>query len=172
MPLTPVIRPAADDDAAAIGRIYDAGVATRQATFSTGAHTAAERRAWLAAREPRAPVFVADVDDTVVGWSALAPFSRRSWYDAVAEYTVYVAPEFHGRGVGRALLDHLMTTAPQFGYEKLIGVIIAENAPGLALARAGGFRTVGTHLAHGRMDGAWRDVTIVERHLTHPHPAD
>ncbi len=160
-----VIRRAGGEDAGAIGRIYDEAAATGTATFATGPHPADERRAWLAARGDRAPVWCAVHGGDVVGWSALAPFSHREWYAGVAEYTVYVAGAAHGRGIGRAMLDALIAAAPAFGYWKLVGMILPENAAGLALARGAGFREVGTHRAHARRDGAWRDVTIVERHL-------
>ena len=104
-------------------------------------------------------------DGAVAAWSALAPFSHRPWYAGVAEYTVYVAAARQGRGIGGRMLDALLGEAPRYGYWKLVGMILPENAAGLALARRAGFRVVGTHLAHGRRDGRWRDVTIVERHL-------
>lgn len=160
-----VIRRAASADAGAIGRIYDEAAATGTATFATGPHTAEERRAWLAARGDRAPVWAGALDGEVVAWSALAPFSHRTWYAGVAEYTVYVAGMAHGRGIGGAMVRGLIAEAPAFGYWKLVGMILPENAAGLALARGAGFREVGTHRAHARRDGAWRDVTIVERHL-------
>ncbi len=163
MPL--LIRPARDADAGAIGTIYDEAAAGGSATFATGPHTAAERRIWLAGRDTRAPVWCGLIDDEVVAWSALAPFSHRTWYAGVAEYTVYVAAAHHGEGIGRRMLDDLAREAPGFGYWKLVGMILADNAAGLALARGAGFHEVGTHRAHARREGAWRDVTIVERHL-------
>lgn len=162
---TLIIRPAATGDAGRIGEIYDEGVAEGNATFATGPHTADERRAWLAARGDRAPVFCAERGGDVIAWSALAPFSRRPWFDGVAEYTVYVSRAARGTGVGRAMLRHLVAAAPGFGYWKLVGVIMAENAAGLALAQRSGFRMVGTYRGHGRLDGAWRDVSMVELHL-------
>lgn len=159
------IRPAVPDDAAAIGAIYDQGISDGIATFATGPHTATERRAWLLGRSGRAPVFCAVLEGRIAGWSALAPFSHRPWYDGVAEYTVYVAHGVRGAGVGAALLDHLIATAPGLDYWKLVGMILPENAPGLALARRAGFTVVGTHRAHGRIGDVWRDVTVVERHL-------
>lgn len=159
------IRPATPDDAGAIGAIYDEGIGDGNATFATGPHTAEERAAWLAARPARAPVFCLDVDGRVVGWSALAPFSHRAWYDGVAEYTVYVAHAGRGAGLGGRLLRHLVEVAPGLGYWKLVGMILPENPSGLALARAAGFAVVGTHRGHGRIAGRWRDVTVVERHL-------
>jgi phosphinothricin acetyltransferase len=160
-----VIRRAEPGDAAAIGVIYDEAAAGGLATFATGPHTADERRRWLAARGERAPVWAGERDGEVVAWSALAPFSHREWYAGVAEYTVYVAARHHGRGLGRQMLRALVREAPAFGYWKLVGMILPENAAGLALARGSGFRVVGTHRAHARREGRWRDVSIVELHL-------
>jgi L-amino acid N-acyltransferase YncA len=110
-------------------------------------------------------VWVLDDAGAIRAWSALAPFSHRPWYDGVAEYTVYVAGDSRGAGLGATMLDHLITEAPAFGYWKLMGMILDGNAAGLALATSRGFREVGVHRAHGRVGGTWRDVTVVELHL-------
>ena len=159
------IRRATTDDAAGIGVIYDEAIGGGAATFATGPHPKDERRGWLAGRAATAPVFVADDAGHRVAWSALAPFSHRSWYSGVGEYTVYVAGAARGRGVGLAMVEHLIIEAPAFGYWKLVGLIFPENAAGLALARAGGFRVVGTLQSHGRLNDQWRDITLLERHL-------
>jgi phosphinothricin acetyltransferase len=165
---TLAIRPAEPRDAGALAAIYDEGIASGLATFATGPHTAEERRGWLAARGERAPVYVGEHDGAVVAWSALAPFSRRRWYSGVAEYTAYVSNAARGLGVGGALVRHLIEVAPAFGYWKLVGMILPENGPGLALARSAGFQVVGTYRAHAKLNGVWRDVTVVERHLEVP----
>lgn len=160
------IRRAAGTDAPAIGEIYDEGVASGIATFASGPHGPDERRAWLAARPEGAPVFIAeDQSGLVLAWSALAPYSHREWYSGVAEYTVYVRREHRTGGLGTKMLSHLIRTAPEYGYWKLVGMILPENSAGLRLAEREGFRLVGTHRAHGRIEGRWRDVTLVERHL-------
>jgi phosphinothricin acetyltransferase len=166
-----VIRPATPADAGGIGAVYDEGIADGTATFATGTHPPEERLRWLQGRAPNAPVFVAVRGDALLGWSALAPLSRRSWYHGVAEYTAYVARASRGAGVGGRLLGHLVRTAPEYGYWKLVGMILADNDHGLALAARHGFRVVGTYRAHARMDGRWRDVTLVERHLELPPEA-
>lgn len=160
------VRRAVPSDAGAIGAIYDAAIASGVATFASGAHPADERAAWLADRGARAPVWVLEQGDVMLGWSALAPFSHRPWYEGVAEYTVYMATSARGHGLGGGMLDHLVAEAPAFGYWKLVGLILAGNDAGLALALGRGFREVGTHLAHGAVGDEWRDVTIVERHLS------
>lgn len=165
------VRPAGPHDAAAIGAIYDEAVTTGVATFAAGPHTAGERRAWLAARPARAPVFVGVHDGEVRAWSALAPLTHRSWYGGVAEYTVHVARRARGQGLGARMLAHLIGVAGGYGYWKLVGMIISDNAPGLGLARDAGFRVVGTHRGHAPMGGRWRDVTVVELHLGGDPPA-
>ena len=80
----------------------------------------------------------------VVAWSAIAPFSHRAWYAGVGEYTVYVArrlPRARHRAArcSRALAE----AAPSFGYWKLVGMILPENAAGLALAHGSGFHSSG-----------------------------
>ncbi|MBM3634900.1 MAG: N-acetyltransferase family protein [Actinobacteria bacterium] len=160
-----LIRRAGLGDAGTIGAIYDEAIATGVATFAAGLHDADERAAWLAGRGDRAPVWVLERDGGVVAWAALAPFSHREWYDGVAEYTVYVSGTAQGAGVGGQMLDHLIGEAPALGYWKLVGMVLEGNDAGLALARRRGFREVGTHRAHGHVNGAWRDVTVVELHL-------
>ena len=85
------IRPADLPDAGRIGEIYDEAIAAGDATFAVGPHPESERRGWLAGRAATAPVFVAETDGAILGWSAVAPFSHRSWFSGVGEYTVYVA---------------------------------------------------------------------------------
>lgn len=159
------IRPATLDDAHRIGEIYDEAIAAGNATFAEPPHPESERRGWLAGRAATAPVFVADAEGEVLGWSAIAPFSHRSWFSGVGEYTVYVTRSARGRRIGTGLLDDLILKAPAFGYWKLVGLIFPENAAGLALARRAGFADVGVFRDHGRLDGEWRDISIVERHL-------
>jgi L-amino acid N-acyltransferase YncA len=161
-----VIRAASASDAGSIGEIYDEAIATGIATFASGGHSPEERRAWLDARPDVAPVFVAtDPTGSVVAWGALAPYSHREWYAGVAEYTVYVTADNQARGLGAKMISHLIEAAPTYGYWKLVGMILPENTAGLRLAARAGFRTVGTHRAHGQVVGRWRDVVLVERHL-------
>jgi phosphinothricin acetyltransferase len=76
-----------------------------------------------------------------------------------------VATDARSRGIGGTLLDHLIVEAPTFGYWKLVGMIFPENAAGLALAHSRGFTGVGVFRSHGRLQGDWRDISLVERHL-------
>jgi ribosomal protein S18 acetylase RimI-like enzyme len=52
-----------------------------------------------------------------------------------------VAPEFRGRGIGKALLDAAADDARRLGYCKLTLEVRADNHKALELYRRAGFRT-------------------------------
>jgi len=110
-----------------------------------------------------APRLVARDGGTVVGWAALAPFSRRACYRGVAENSVYVARASRGRGAGRALLEELVRRAEAAGIWTIQAGILAGNDASVALHERCGFRVVGTRERIARKDGAWRDVVLMER---------
>jgi L-amino acid N-acyltransferase YncA len=159
-----VIRPAGERDIEAIADIYNEGIATRLATFETEPRTAADVQAWLVAGE-RLPVLVAEEGATVLGWARILAYSDRPVYEGVGEVSVYVAEHARGRGLGRALLEELQRNATELGYWKLVGKLFTANAASAGMVRSCGWREVGMHHKHSRLDGEWRDVLLVERVL-------
>jgi L-amino acid N-acyltransferase YncA len=159
-----VIRPAGGRDTEAIADIYNEGIATRLATFETEPRTAADVELWLAAGD-RLPTLVAEEDDVVLGWARVLAYSDRPVYAGVGEVSVYVAEHARGRGLGRRLLDALQQRAKELGYWKLVGKLFTANAASAAMVRRCGWREVGMHHRHSRLDGEWRDVLLVERVL-------
>ena len=143
----------------AVASIFEEGIATRNATFETRAPT---WEAWDAAhlKDHR---FVAYRGNHIVGWAALSPYSSRCCYAGVAEVSVYVAEGARGHGVGRALLQELVTSAEGAGIWTLEAGIFPENKASLRLHHGCGFRTVGLRERIGRLDGIWRDVLLLER---------
>ena len=159
------VRTARRDDAAAIARIYNQGIEDRIATLETELRTPEERRQWMAARAARHPVVVAMSGGQVVGWGSLNSFNPRPAYDHVVDLSVYVERGWRGRGVGRALLEHLLPLAKSLGYHKMVLATFPENEPGVALYRKMGFTPVGVYREQGQLDGRWVDVLIMERLL-------
>jgi phosphinothricin acetyltransferase len=159
------IRAAGVEDAAAICTIYNQGIEDRIATLETELRTPEERRQWMAARAARHPVVVAVSAGDVVGWGSLNSFNPRPAYDHVVDLSVYVERGWRGRGVGHALLQHLLPLAKTLGYHKMVLATFPDNAMGLALYRRMGFTPVGVYHEQGRLDGRWVDVLIMERLL-------
>jgi L-amino acid N-acyltransferase YncA len=155
------VRDAESADAEAIASIYNEGLAGRESTFETEPRSAAD---FLDSIGPL-PALVAELDGDVVGCAWTTRYSERPCYAGVLECSVYVRAAARGRGIGTALCDRLADLAERRGFHKLLGKLFATNEASLRLTRRCGFREVGTHLRHGRLDGEWRDVLLVERLL-------
>ncbi len=156
------IRPAAPPDAPDIARIYNQGIAGRQATFETRPRGADDVAEWLGRR---GPVLVAEDAGRILGFARVGAYSDREVYAGVGEYGIYVDAAARGAGVGARLLDALVAAAEEAGYHKLTSKLFTSNEASLALARRCGFAEVGVHRRHARLDGEWRDVLVVERLL-------
>ena len=159
------LRPATQDDAGAICRIYNQGIEDRVATLETELRTPEERRWWLAGRDPRHPVIVAEEDGEVVGWASLNAFSPRASYRFVADFSIYVERGRRGKGIGHQLMARLVALARDHGYHKMALATLPGNAAGLRLYEAFGFRTVGVYREQGQVDGRWVDTVIMEKLL-------
>ena len=156
-----IVRPGEPADVAAIAAIYNEGIEDRIATFETAPRAPEDLLGWTGDGAP--PLVVAEDGGEVLGWARAGEYSDRCVYAEVAEYAVYVARAARGRGVGRALLEALAADAENKGYHKLLSRIFPENEASLALARACGFREVGVHRRHGKLDGEWKDTVVVEK---------
>jgi phosphinothricin acetyltransferase len=156
----PAIRAAGPGDAEAMAAIFREGIDDRLATFETVPASVAEMAALTASGRP---VLVAEREGEVVGWAKVAAYADgHDYYATVGEATLYVARGARRTGVGGALLTALAAVAERAGYHKLVGKVMSDNEASIELLRRCGWRQVGVHLRHGRLDGAWRDVVVVE----------
>ena len=149
----------APDDWTAVRDIYEAGIATGNATFETSAPSWS---AWDSSHLP-AHRMVASIDQSIVGWAALSPVSDRCVYAGVAENSVYIHSDHRGAGVGRALLVALLASAEKAGIWTIQTGIFPENTASLALHERCGYRVVGRRERIGRLQGVWRDTLFLER---------
>lgn len=155
------IREARQNDADSIANIYNQGIEDRGATFETGLRSSDDIREKLA--QHRFPMLVAVDSDDILGWAELSAYRPRHCYAGIAEFSIYLDRAARGRGIGRQLLTALVAIAQERGFWKLVSRIFPFNAASRGLCRACGFREVGVYEKHGRLDGQWLDVVIVER---------
>ncbi|MEJ2359346.1 MAG: arsinothricin resistance N-acetyltransferase ArsN1 [Deinococcales bacterium] len=156
------VEPARKGDCAAIARIYNEGIEDRIATFETRLRSAREIEGWL---DGRHPVVVVRDGGVVLAFAACSEYRSRVCYRDIAEFSVYVAREARGRGLGALALDGLAGAAVAAGLRKLVSRVFVENVASRRLLARRGFREVGVYRRHGRLDGVWRYVVIVERLL-------
>lgn len=159
-----LIREATMADAEAIRAIYNHAVLHTTAVFDYAARSEEAQLAWMQAKaEQNLPVLVAETDDAVAGYCSYGPYRPWPAYLHSVENSVYVAPEHHGKGIGRALLAPLLETAKTRGVHTMIAGITAGNEASLRLHRSFGFENAGTVREVGWKFERWLDVTFLQK---------
>jgi L-amino acid N-acyltransferase YncA len=150
------------NDAPFLAGIYNEGIEDRVATFETRPRSVEDVRGWF---DESHPIVVVEEDGRILAFASTSMYRPRDCYAGIAEVSVYVARESRRRGAGRVALKELIKQAQAKGFWKLVSRVFPENKASRALIRSLGFSEVGIFEKHGRLDGVWRDVVIVERHL-------
>jgi phosphinothricin acetyltransferase len=159
------LRLATLDDAEAIRAIYNLEVTTSTATFDLVPRSLEDQRSWLAARSGAHAAVVATDAGDVLGFGSLSPWRDRPAYATTVEDSVYVHRDHHGKGVGKAILNELLTTGTAHGFHACLARIVGGHEASIALHAACGFEVVGTEREVGRKFGRWLDVVLMERLL-------
>jgi len=144
----------------AVRDIYEAGIATGEATFQT---EAPPWNTWDAAHLETCRLVARDEYDAVIGWAALGRVSQRPVYSGVAEVSVYVAERARGQRVGLQLLTALIAASERDGRWMLQASIFPENEASVRLHQRCGFRIVGRRERIACQYGRWRDTLLMER---------
>lgn len=138
-----LIRHATLADLPAIVAIYNSTI-PGYVTADTEPVTVESRVDWFHSYSPNhRPLWVMEIDGVVAGWLGLRSFYGRSAYDITVEVSLYVASDYRRQGVGKALLEYAIETAPQFGITTLLGLVFAKNTPSIRLLEQFGFEQWG-----------------------------
>jgi len=139
------IRIAKFSDLPAIVDIYNQAVPTNQSTANTTPVTVEGRRTWFLEHEQdKHPVFVAEINNQVVGWCSLSVYRPgRSALRFTAEISCYVDSGSHRHGVGRELVNHALKASPSLGIKNVVAVLIDRNEASRKLVEKLGFQQWG-----------------------------
>lgn len=167
-----MIRDAVETDLAEIVAIYNSAIPDRMATADLEPVSVASRQAWFDQHNKRdRPIWVMEVDRAIAGWLSFQSFYGRPAYLATAEISVYVAPTYQRRGVGRQLLSRAIDYSPSLGLKTLLGFIFAHNQPSLQLFNSFGFERWGYLPLVAELDGIERDLNIMGKRICQPQKA-
>lgn len=108
------------------------------------------------------PVIVATLDETIVGFGYYSEFRFREAYKFTVEHSVYVAPNEHGKGVGKVVLRNLINLAKAQKLHTMVGVIDSENESSIAFHEQFGFETVGNIKESGFKFDRWLHSVIMQ----------
>jgi L-amino acid N-acyltransferase YncA len=167
-----IIRPASIDDIPAITAIYNEVIANATAVWTETPVTEDERRAWMQGRLALAyPVRVATDGSSVLGYGTFGDFRAWPGYRYTVEHSIYISADHRGRGIGRTLLDDLVSGARALGKHALIAGIDGENAASIRLHERAGFQQVGHMSQIGRKFRRWLDLIFMQLLLDAPGAA-
>jgi len=162
----PEIRSATADDLNAITAIYAHAVAHGTASYELEPPSPDEMaRRFRALEEEGYPFLVAGIGAEVVGYAYAGAFRPRKAYRFAVEDSIYLAPEWQSRGIGRHLLARLIEECQTMGFRQLIAVIGDGSGQGAASVRlhaALGFSHSGTLAGSGYKFGRWLDTVFMQ----------
>ena len=158
-----LIRDAEVDDLPAILDIHNNAIAESTAIWDEQQVDLADRLAWFEQRRAAGfPVLVCMVDEVVAGYATYGPWRPKSGYRYTVENSVYVAADFHRRGIASLLLTELLRRAGAAGIHAVVAGIETSNTTSIALHEKFGFRIVGQLPEVGVKFGRWLDLTLMQ----------
>ncbi len=166
-----IIRAANAADAPAVAAIYGHHVLHGTGTFEEIPPSEAEIASRIAAVLTEGlPYLVAEAEAEsgghVIGFAYAAPYRPRAAYRYAVEDSVYVDPDHHGRGVGKALVAEVIRLCEARGLRQMVAVVgDSANAGSIGLHRSLGFEQQGVGRSLGFKHGRWLDIVWMQRPL-------
>jgi len=161
------LRDAAAADCAAIQSIYAHHVLHGLASFEEQPPSVEEMRSRRTnVVKLGLPYLVAELDGRIVGYSYATSYRPRAAYRYTIENSVYLRDGMAGRGIGKALLQELISRCQSGRWRQMVAVIgNRDNHGSIALHRSCGFRLIGILAAVGYKHGQWVDTVLMQRAL-------
>lgn len=161
------IRDATAGDVEQITAIHNDAVQNTMAIWNEAPVDAADRLAWLVARQGAGyPVLVAVEGGQVLGYASFGAWRAWPGYRRTVEHSIYVGADQRGRGLGRALLAALIGRARADGKHVMVAGIEGGNLASIRLHEALGFQPVGRFREVGTKFGQWLDLAVMQLTLT------
>jgi L-amino acid N-acyltransferase YncA len=152
-----------EKDMAAVKAIYEYYIEHSTATFHMGAISIEEMREFLYIRHPVYASYLIYTDGAVCGYCFLSHYKKRQAYDRTAEVTVYLKPDYTGKGIGRLALEQLEKAARKAGIKVLMGIITGENQQSIRLFSGEGYEKCGHFRRVGEKFNRVLDVVAFQK---------
>lgn len=157
------IRPYQVEDTQSILDIINYNILNSTALYDYNIRSYEQQKAILEEKiNKNFPVIVAELDGNVVGFGMYSEFRFREAYKYTVEHSVYVNKNFHGKGIGKLLLQELIHLARKQKLHTMIAVIDSENQSSVEFHEKFGFTTVGIIKESGYKFDRWLDSVFMQ----------
>ncbi|WP_394834673.1 GNAT family N-acetyltransferase [Pendulispora rubella] len=160
-----ILERATSDDVPAILALANWAAVNTPANFATEPEPLADWAASFAQSHEKYPWIVARDENRLLGFAKASMHRARGAYRWTAEVSVYVDPDAHRRGIGRALYGALIPCLRAQGYVTLLAGITPPNPASERLHESMGFVRCGTYHRAGWKFDRWHDVGYWDMHL-------
>lgn len=157
------IKPATLQDLAGIVAIYNQAVLKTTATFDTEVKTIEQHKPWFDVHSTKYPLLVAEIDNIIVGWASLTPWSDRCAYSDTAEISIYIDEAQQSKGIGTQLMADIIKAGDKGCLHTILARIAEGNKISLALHQRVGFEVIGNMREVGRKFGKLLDVLLMQK---------
>ena len=157
------LREATPADLPQLLAIYNDIILHTTAVYDYEPHTMEMREAWFKTKQEQGfPVFVAEEDNRIAGFSSIGPFRAWAAYKYSVENSVYVAAAERGKGIGKLLIPPLINAAKELKLHTIIAGIDASNDASIRLHRYFGFEEVAHFKQVGWKFDRWLDLKFLQ----------
>jgi phosphinothricin acetyltransferase len=127
-------------DIESINRIGNQAIRDRFRVARSTELSLEERRQWFGKQDrDRYPVWVCEEDGNILGWLSMDPYREgRDLLDGTALISYFVDYHHQGKGIGSALIQHLLQHVPE-GIRVVFAIIIDGNEGSIRLLKKFGF---------------------------------
>lgn len=158
-----IVRRAIENDLQQILEIYNEAIINSTAVFQYDPHTIEMRKEWFAQKQKDGfPVFVAEDNNVIVGFSTFGPFRNWQGYKYSVEHSIYVKDGERGKGIGKLLMQPLIDTARQMNLHTIIAGIDADNKASIGFHKQFGFVEVAYFKEVGYKFDKWLDLVFMQ----------
>lgn len=145
--------------------IYNYYVEATTVTFHTEKLGSEEMKAILYQDDPIYISYAILDDGKLCGYAYMAPYKKRQAYRISSEVTIYLKPEYAGKGIGGQALVLLEKKALECGIHSFLAVICAENRASIRLFEKNGYQLCANFKEVGMKFGRMLDVVVMQKIL-------
>ncbi len=122
-----------------ICNIYNYYIKNSTATFHTEHVNVEQIQNIIPFQHHKYKCFTIFFEKEICGYVYLGCYKPRQAYDRTAEVTIYLKPEYAGKGIGKYALKEMEKFAQELNIKVILGIITGENTSSIHLFESCGF---------------------------------